>query len=271
MERIKERIAKMKLQLVNSYMRLHEWLKANPRNMAIAAICFIAIIAGMVLLIRILPLILTAGVILWAFSDYIKAFLLRFFGIHRLPNLEDDEVCFVVTKFMHKSLCVDKPLDEATRTPPTVHDIYDNNDYRDLYNGVPMLKLRLIRKNRDKDPDCDYLKIVLQTSVTARLADGYLRGYSWAIPASNAVPLIKIAMLDYSDLYIHIGILLTNSVEVVNAARISDMPTLPQTTDDIDPLFMEIDGDMADGEVMQNEVMQREDTTTDEDTKGDEG
>jgi len=235
MERIKERITKLKLQLVNSYMRLHEWLKENPQNMAIAAICLIAIIAGMVLLIRILPYILLAVLILWAFSDEI----LRLFGRHRLPNLEDDGLCFVVTKFMHKAICTDKPLDENAKTPSTVHDTYDNNDYRDLYNGVTLLKLRLIRKNRDKDPDCDYLKIVLQSSVNARLADGYLRGYSWAIPASNAVPLIKIAMLDYSDLYIHIGILLTNSVEVVNAARISDMPTLPQTTDDIDPLFSE--------------------------------
>jgi len=261
MERIKERITKLKLQLVNSYMRLHEWLKENPRNMAIAAICFIAIIAGMVLLIRFLPLILTAGLILWAFSDEI----LRLFSKHSQPNLEDDAVCFVVTKFMHKSLCVDKPLDEARKTSPTVHDIYDNNDYRDFYNGVPMLKLRLIRKNRDKDPERDYLKIVLQTSVNGRLADGYLRGCPWAIPASNAVPLIKVAMLDYSDLYIHIGILLTNSIEVVNAARKSDMPTLPQTTDDIDPLFTEIDGDM------QDEFAQREGTATDEDTEGDEG
>ena len=271
MERIKERLIKMKLQLVSSYMRLHEWLIENPRNMAIAAICFIAIIAGMVLLIRILPFIFATGLILWVFSDGIEALRLRFFGKYRLPNLEDNEVCFVVAKFMHKAICTDKPLDENAKTPSTVHDTYDNNDYRDLYNGVPMLKLRLIRKNRDKDPERDYLKIVLQTSVNGRLADGYLRGYSWAIPASNAVPLIKVAMLDYSDLYIHIGILLTNSVEVVNAARISDMPTLPQTTDDIDPLFMEIDGDMADGEVMQDEVMQREDTTTVEDTKGDEG
>jgi len=109
-----------------------------------------------------------------------------------------------------------------------------------------VLKLRLNSKKRDKDPDCDYLKIVLQSSVNARLADGYLRGYSWAIPASNAVPLIKVAMLDYSDLYIYVGILLTNNVEVVNAARISDMPTLPEVTDDIDPLFIEIDGDMED-------------------------
>jgi len=267
MERIKERITKLKLQLVNSYMSLHEWLQKDPRNMAIAAICLIAIIAGMVLLIRILPYILVAGLILWAFSDDI----LRLFGKHILPNLEDDGVCFVITKFMHKAICTDKPLDEATKTPPTVHDTYDSNDYRDLYNGITMLKLRLIRKNRDKEPDCDYLKIVLQTSVNARLADGYLRGYFWAIPASNAVPLIKVAMLDYSDLYIYIGILLTNSALAVNATRISDMPTLPQTTDDIDPLFAEIDEDMADNDVMQNEVMQREGTTTDEDTKGDEG
>jgi len=233
LERIKERIEKLKLQLVNSYMRLHEWLQKDPKNMAIAAICLIAIIAGVVLLIRILPYILMAGLILWAFSDEI----FRLFGKHRPPNLEDDGVCFEVTKFMHKAICTDKPLDEVTRTPPTVHDTYDNNDYRDLYNGVTMLKLRLIRKNRDKDPDCDYLKIVLQTSVNGRLADGYLRGYFWAIPVSNAVPLVKVAMLDYSDLYIHIGILLTNSVDVVNAARMSDMPTLPQATDDTDPLF----------------------------------
>lgn len=232
-----ERIKKLVQQLVGNCIRLRAWLQENPRNIAIAAICSVAITATAVLLIRILPYLIVAGLLLWIFSDELKAFFRRF----RLPNLEDDEVCFETAKFMHKSICEGKPLDEIAKTPPTVHGIYDNNDYREMYNGVTKLKLRLVRKNRDKDPDCDYQRIVLQDSVNARLADGYLRGYSWAIPANNTVSLLKVATFDYSDLYIYIGILLTNNQACVNAARISDTPTPPQATGDTDPLFVEED------------------------------
>ena len=232
-----ERIRKLKQQFLEEYGKFCEWIKERPRNVVIAIICTIVIIAIVVLIIRILPLLLITGGLVLIYKDDIKAFVHKYLRKRKFPNLEDDEVCYEVTKFMHKTVCTDKPLDEAVRTPSTIHDTYESNDYRELYNGVTMLKLRFIRKNRDKDPDCEYLKIVLQSSVNARLADGYLQGFNWAISVNNTVPLIKIAMLDCSDLYIYIGILLTNSADVVNAARISDTPTLVQVADDTDPLF----------------------------------
>jgi len=238
-----ERIMKFISKLLEKYKRFRGWLQKNPRNIVIAVVCFVAVIAVSILVTRFFSYIFTAVLVLWAFSDEIKAFFKRFFNKRKLPNLEDDGVCFETTKFMHRVICEDKPLDEIVRTPPTVHSIYDNNDYRELYNDVTMLKLRLIRKNRDKDPDCDYLKIVLQDSVIARLADGYLRGYLWAVPTDSTVPLIKVTTFDYSDLYVYIGILLTNNLDCVNAARISDMPVLTEAADDADPLFTEDEGE----------------------------
>jgi hypothetical protein len=233
-----ERIKKLILQFLDNCKRFYEWLKKRPRNVVIAVICFTVIIAVAILLIRFLPYIFTAGVILWAFGDDIKSFFQKLFGRFKLPNLENDSVCFEVTKFMHKTISEGKPLDEAVKTPSTVSDTYDINDYLNFYNGAPKLDLRLIRKNRDKNPERDFLKIGLQTSVNARLADGYLLGYIWAVPADDTIPLIKVAALDYCDLFVHIGILLTNNAKSVNAARISDMPTIFQVADDIDPLFM---------------------------------
>ena len=242
-----ERIIKLKLQLLDKCKMFYEWLQESPLNILIALICLSTIIEIAILLKPILLYLLMVGFALIIFNNEIKKFFSRIFGKRILPNLEDDEICFETTRFMHGAICEGKSLDEVTKTSSSVHSIYDNNDYRELYNSVNMLKLRLIRKNRDKDPDCYYLKIALQDSVSARLADGYLQGYSWAIPKNNTIPLIKVATLDYSDLYIYIGILLTNSVESVNAARISDTPTLPKAIDDIDPLFAKEDEEKEGG------------------------
>jgi len=230
MERIKKLLDKCK--------NFYEWLQEHPLNTLIALLWLNVTMGVVIFVTPIIWWIFTAAVILWAFSDDIKAHYRKIFGKSILQNLEDGGICFQTTKFMYNAICVDKPLDEVARTPSSVNSIYDNSDYSELYNGVTMLKLRVIRKNRDKEPDCEYLKIVLQDSVNARLADGYLRGYPWAISANSTVPLIKVATFAYSNLYIHIGILLTNSQVCVNAAQISDTPTLPKVADDTDPLFM---------------------------------
>jgi hypothetical protein len=139
---------------------------------------------------------------------------------------------------MYDTICQDKPLDGIVKTPSTVNNLYDTRNYLDLYNQAPILKLRLVRKNRDADLDCDYLKDILQVSVDARITDGHLRGFTRVIPADRTIPLIKIATLNFSDSFIHIGILLTNTAESFNAARFSDIPALPPKMDDTDPLFM---------------------------------
>ena len=221
----------------NNRKEYYEWVKASPRNIAITVICSLAIIAGVAIFIRILPYLILAGIVIWAFSEEIKAFFLWLFIKFRLPNLENDGVCFAVTRLVHQSIIIGKPLDGVADTPSEVYDLYNANDYLDIYNDAIILNLRLTRKSQDKIPDCNFLKVKLQASINARVTAGHLLGRLWAIPLDSIVPLIKVAMLDYSDLYIHIGILLTNRIESVNAARISDIPAPSPVVDDVDPLF----------------------------------
>ena len=192
-----DRIEKRALSLINKCKKLYEWVKQSTRNMVVSAVCLIVIIAVLVLIIRFFWYFVLAVTAIWVFWEDIIWFFQKLFGRFKRLTLEDDGVCFAVTKFMYDTICEDKPLEEITKTPSsTVRKLYDTSNYLDVYNEAPILKLRLVRKNRDIDIDCDYLKDILQISVDARITDGHLQGYTWAIPADKTVPLIKVATLN---------------------------------------------------------------------------
>jgi len=95
----------------------------------------------------------------------------------------------------------------------------------------------LLKKDNDiTDDDCDYIKNVLQAAVNSRIASGYLLGLYWAFTVSS-YPLIKIAMVEVDEMYINIGILLTNKITSANAANVADKPKPKPNNDFTDPLF----------------------------------
>jgi hypothetical protein len=223
---------------------IREWCKKHPITAIIIGIVLLGLIVAVILFIRwliiaVFPFLAIAAIIVLACRG--EQILDRLFPDPILPplTLDNNEVCRVVTKFMFDSVSsVRSAISDYVKIPHTVNDMYDNAGFREVYSGVPLLLLHVLRtKNDVSDEDCEYIKNVLQGSVKARLNDGNLVGYLWAVPVASDIPLIKIATVEVSELYIHFGVLLTNTKKSVNAARISDKPTLPPSVDDTDPLF----------------------------------
>lgn len=228
-------------RISSHFQQLGKWMNEDPRNIVIVILCSIAIIAGAVLLINILPYLLLVAVVLFAFSDEIKDFFSsQGIGVRRL-TLDTHEVYQVITRFMFAVINTRQILDGVTAPLASINDIYDPRDFLGNFNGVPLLKLRLMRRNLQTALDTDFLRVALQTFIDARLLDGYLIGYPWAIPADVTTPLVKVATVYADGRYLYIEILLTNSTEGVNASRLADTPALTQSGDDIDPLFAEED------------------------------
>ena len=215
------------------------WVRICPRNAVISAGVFLAVILGLVLFVKIvLPILLLIAFVVWLFfGDTISAFLAAL--LTPPLALDDDGVAWEVTTFFHGAASsAGDVLTGFVSAAATANDLFDGADYRGTYNNVPILKLHMLRKQKDITPDdCSYIKNALQGAVSARLRDGHLVGYVWAIPAAGNVPLIKIAAVTCSATYIHIDILLTNTPESVKAARISDKPAPPPSVDGTDPLF----------------------------------
>jgi hypothetical protein len=194
-------------------------------------------VVGLVLFAKfVLPtLILIIFIICVFFGDAISA-LLTPKEPEPLLTLGDDGVSWEVTKFMFEAVSsVGNVLTEVVYAPKTSNDLYDGTDYRGMYNGATLLKHRLVKKQADIDPG--YVKSVLQGSVDARVRDGYLSGFAWAVASAVDVPVVKVATIALSDMYIHFGILLTNTEVSVQAARLSDNPAPPPSVDGTDPLF----------------------------------
>jgi hypothetical protein len=199
----------------------------------------LAVVVGLVLFIKIvLPTLILAAFVVWYFfGNAISAIMSA--SMTQPLTLDDDNVAWEVTTFFHSAaISVGDVLTGFTSAAATANDLFDGADYRGTYNNAPVLKLRFLRKQKDVSPDdCGYIKNALQGAAFARLRDGHLVGHAWAVPAVGNVPLIKIAAVTYSAAYIHIDILLTNTADSVNAARISDNPAPPPSVDGIDPLF----------------------------------
>ena len=154
-------------------------------------------------------------------------------------TLENDDVCWIITQFLFNVIsAVNNVLNEYIKPPKTENDLYDISSFRSSLYNAPTLKLHLLKKQTElSDDDLDYIKNVIQGSIKARLLDGFLIGYTWAVPVVADVPLVKIAVVECSEMYIHLGVLLTNTQASVKAAVMSDKAKSLTKTDDTDPLF----------------------------------
>jgi len=217
---------------------LWTWIRQRPLNAVIAGVIFLTVVIGAILFIQfVLPTLVAIVFIIVFFWDDISKRLPQ--DAPPLLTLDDNGVCWQVTAFMFLIFSSMKEvLGSFTILPSSINDIYHHDNYRGAYNHSTILKLHLQRNQKDVTPaDCDYIKKALQAGIDARLRDGHLAGNGWAAPASYNVPLIKVIDVRASELYIHIDILLTNTDKDVQAARLSDRPAPPPSTDDTDPLF----------------------------------
>lgn len=232
----------MKVKLFKFYnfcKILWAWIRKSPLNAVIAAIIFLAIVFGLVLFVKIvLPSLLVCVIVGYVFFGNTISAWLSAKTTPQQQTLENGGVCWSITTFAFGAVSsVSNAISEFIHAPYSANGIYDNSDYISVFNDAPLLKLRLLRKHSNTPPDCGYIKNVLQGAVDARLRDGHLYGYAWAVPAALDVPLVKVATVDFSDMYIHVGLLLSNTAESVYAARISDNPSPQVYADDTDPLF----------------------------------
>jgi hypothetical protein len=218
---------------------LWDWVISNP----VKFIVFLALLALIIFLgyllvkLIILPL-LGFAFLIWILCDC---------PIPKLPEkqppppiLDDDSICQEVTKGVFAAVSgAGSSLGSFIVIPSKTTAIFDNSDYRGVYNGTTSLKLRFLKKREVEisPEDCEYIRNVLQFEIEAWLLDGYLQGLLWAVPVAADVPLIKIAAVKPLKLYISITVLLTNTIASVQAARLSDKLTLPPSADDTDPLF----------------------------------
>lgn len=231
----KDRVSNAKEKLRDAWA----WIIKSPITTLVASASFLAIVVGLVLFFRIVLLLLLviAVIVLFILFEYGDD-LIEIFKVRKVAQtLKCKDVCWDVTKFMFSVVSSSsKALSAYIHAPSTANDIYNATDFQGVYNQAPTLKLRLLRK-KGEEPDCVYVKEVLQSSANARILDGHLAGYDRAVPTAHDVPLIKIFSVEFSETYVHLGILLTNTAASFKAARISDNATPPPVVDDSDPLF----------------------------------
>jgi len=153
-------------------------------------------------------------------------------------TFKNDSICREVAILIFNAVSeVGNVIEKFVHIPQIVEDLYDALEYRGVYNKAVILKLRLYKTLSEvSHDDLEYIKNVLQAAVNARISGGYLNGFSWAVAVSG-FPLIKIATLECSKIYVNIGILLTNTRESANAAYLSDKSKQPSDNDFNDPLF----------------------------------
>jgi len=220
----------------NTFTRLRNWVTKSWRNAVFSIVIFI----GSIVLFKLIILPIAGGclIVCFLFSDEISAWLSKPKAIP-FSTLENNAVCWEVTQFFYKALSqTTEILNEFCYLPKTANDLYDPKAFLSAYNNAPLLNLRLLAKNKEiSSEDLKFLKPALQSVADARVLDGELIGYLWAVPLTNTTPLLKIAMVEKTGLYLHIGVLLTNTPASVQAAQLSDKPMPLLTADDKDPLF----------------------------------
>jgi len=223
------------IRVVELWKRFSEWNRKRPLNMLKSIGIFIVVITGMVLFIKIVfPAIFVVAVLIYIIYDPTK-----FKSTQQPMTLNNEAVCWETIKFMLITFrSISRVLTEFAHVPESANDLYDMGDICAQYNDAPMLKLRLLRRNKDISQDeIRYIKQAMQSSAEARIMDGHLSGHIWALPSVNSIPLIKIALIDYSDSYVHIGVLLTNTEASARAAYISDKTIDNTPVDSTDHLF----------------------------------
>ena len=142
-----------------------------------------------------------------------------------LPNLDDDDVCQEVCNTVFDTVInASDILDENIYPPNTVNDMYDSLNYRGMYNDAHILKVRFYAKLNSSAYYNQRIRDVLQGKLNARVNEGHM-SFKWAKQADTNIPLIKIATVEHSANFFHVGILLTNIKVSVEAARISDSST----------------------------------------------
>ena len=235
--------------LAEAIKKCWEWACKSRRNAIIAAVISVVVIALVILLgifliwlLRILALIIVA--LLLFLGEEIVDLLHSLKHSTKLQDLDDDSVAGEVTTFMHNTVTdVGDVLSGYVGMPSTVYDMYDGSNFREKYCGANVLKLQLLKKPKDiQNDDLTYIKHALQGAVKSRIQGGYLYGHPWAISAAPDIPLIKIAYVKNTPVYINIGVLLVNNSISVNAARNADKPIVKPSVDSADPLFKR-DGD----------------------------
>jgi hypothetical protein len=213
--------------------KLSEWIKKRPRNAVIAVTSTALSVVGLVLLIKfVLPLLALLGFFYWVFADgHLK--------IPQVQTFDNTEICDIVTRHIFQMIhSIKDSISDFCAIPKLVTGLYDPNNFRVLYNSVPMLRLRVLSKNRQIDEDnCEYLKQALQRAVDTGCEAGFLRGYNWAVKAAPDLPLLKIATVEIVGRDIVIGILLVNTALSAEAARKSDDIVVTSIPNDSDPLF----------------------------------
>lgn len=228
-------------KVIRIYKQIIEWIcKRLPHNAIIAAIIFLLVVIGLVLFMKyVFPVLLVTMILVGAFFGHIiiNAKIAQYNASQqRINNV--DFICWELTKFIFSAISnVSEALKAFVFMPNSPHDISDRFNYRGVYNGATILKLRLLRKPKDiSKADMAFIKNVLQSAIDTRLLEGFLDGYGW-IPLADDIPLVKIAVIGVSPLYIDISVLLTIDHASIHAARLSDNPPVPPSTDDSDPLF----------------------------------
>lgn len=216
-------------------MRLISCLQKSRRNIVIFALISIVVLAGAILFVKyVLPTLILFLLLGWAIY-----YMFSGTGGGVLPNFENNAVCQTVTNFFLGVFSSSRDvLNKYCSMPCTVNEIYNPNDYIGVLYNAPTLRLQLLLTADIPPEEHNYIKSVLQEKITARLLDGNLAGYWWAVNRAENVPILKIANMEKEGMYLIISILLTNNDNSVNAARQSDKPPPPPpTSNDKDDIF----------------------------------
>ena len=231
MEKYKNYIAIIK-KTAKNYWR---WLNAKTINIFISGgVLFLIVAAAIFFYHFVLPILIVVVILFFIFFGNIKI------SGNNILTLQDDGVCWEIAKAYHNIFSsVSGVLSEFVVMPATVNDIYDQASYKTAYKGVSCLRLNLLLKNGKDvtEDDCKFIKIAVQKSSNARILDGHLAGFSWAVPYADNTPILKIASVECAGKELWFTILLTNNEKSVQAAKKSDKPPIKETTDDTDPIF----------------------------------
>jgi hypothetical protein len=220
------------------------WVTAKPRNLIISVVFLVSVFLGLYYFATVvIPfLIVLIGVTIFlcvCFAENISTIIMANTKV-ALITLEDYEVRGIVKRCIFEAISSNwGAYSDKCILPKSINDIADITTEFEKFNNAPMLKIHLLRKQPDlSDEDLAYMRNAQQGTVNARVQDGFLHGYQWAVQFNIDVPLLKVATIEATATYLHFGILLTNTAVSVQAARLSDKPSVAMSADDTDPLFL---------------------------------